>query len=418
MACCGETAIEARQPVRWADVSDSESDEELVAEQHPCRARSAIDGCLQATQRMRRDVDDDVDDDNHYNSNGNEHHDNDEEGSCSIQIRRASMPLRGNLESEASESKLLHLQDVVSTAATESSTRSTSGESEVGRWENLLGRELNTFATPFIPTFSHQCPVVGILVFAQDTNTFATPGSLPTQTTQLPVPPVGCSLYSNPLHDAASASTSAKGSSSPPPSLSSGPSPRGPAIQIPASAFPVSQAFPASHRRQAGMGTGTAAPLLGVSPATAEVAPGKPRTKSTGTSAKCRKKKAKSTTSTQDLGVMPEASEEVWQHRAAMRSKELAFFRERLDHFIAEKKECSSCVCNDFLPAPDPLDRTVSRRSWRKVIDGWLKANYMRICPDERHGSVISTEEWQSLAAESFATSYTRCDDGGSECSV
>merc|ERR1719512_662324 len=43
-----------------------------------------------------------------------------------------------------------------------------------------------------------------------------------------------------------------------------------------------------------------------------------------------------------------------------------------------------------YVPGPDPQDRTISRRQWRKAVDEWFKSSLMIA---ECHGSVVSTEE-------------------------
>jgi len=151
--------------------------------------------------------------------------------------------------------------------------------------------------------------------------------------------------------------------------------------------------------------------------------------------ARRRRRKAKKTPEhpTQEWKVMPEASEEVWQHREEMRRKELAALEERLfrvapaaatataskaDAMAADKaggaegeKICDGCQEKGLPEQPNPIDRTISRRSWRKAADQWFKDALARWCLEEGHGSVASTEEWQSLA-----TISTNCD-GVSDCS-
>jgi len=104
--------------------------------------------------------------------------------------------------------------------------------------------------------------------------------------------------------------------------------------------------------------------------------------------------------------LMPEASEEEWQHRIEMRRKELAVLSERLERRGRGIEKAASM--------PDPTDRTISRRQWKKATDAWFKA-LLHVCPEEGHGSVASTEEWQS-----HATTSTNWEDDGereSECS-
>lgn len=113
----------------------------------------------------------------------------------------------------------------------------------------------------------------------------------------------------------------------------------------------------------------------------------------------------------QEIGVMPEASDETWQHRAEMRVKELAALEAKLYAASQGKYAAKDTNKDETLMQPDPTDRTVSRRQWKRATDQWFKALLRQWCPEEGHGSVASTEELQSLA-----TLSTHCD-GESECS-
>mmetsp|Transcript_41473 Transcript_41473/g.119584 ORF Transcript_41473/g.119584 Transcript_41473/m.119584 type:complete len:209 (-) Transcript_41473:296-922(-) len=97
-------------------------------------------------------------------------------------------------------------------------------------------------------------------------------------------------------------------------------------------------------------------------------------------------------------------SQEVWEHRVAMRTRELASLRARLEAIPggADLKEDA--------PPPDPTDRSVSRRTWKREVNLWFKTSARRRCSYEGCGSLASTEEWQSVAA--FSAS---CDEA-SEC--
>eukprot|EP00444_Apocalathium_aciculiferum_P004022 CAMPEP_0183404106 /NCGR_PEP_ID=MMETSP0370-20130417/14978_1 /TAXON_ID=268820 /ORGANISM="Peridinium aciculiferum, Strain PAER-2" /LENGTH=319 /DNA_ID=CAMNT_0025585927 /DNA_START=41 /DNA_END=1000 /DNA_ORIENTATION=+ len=175
-----------------------------------------------------------------------------------------------------------------------------------------------------------------------------------------------------------------------------------------------------------------------VAPSTTAAAPGAGSGALTASMKKRRSKKRGDPF--QEEGVMPEASEEVWQHRAAMRHKERSVIREKLLQTIlagalatkaaekgqqeyshiavqmpcreADDEQCKAHLAAKLLPTPDPEDRALSRRAWRRALDEWCKAMSVQWCPEECHGSIASTEEWQSLA-----TLSTQCDDCGSECS-
>lgn len=123
----------------------------------------------------------------------------------------------------------------------------------------------------------------------------------------------------------------------------------------------------------------------------------------------------------QQWGVMPEASEEVWEQRVLHRRKVLETLQARLLRLSKQHVEGSSLdlqlppsaqgVCRSEVqkewrprvPGPDPENRSVSRRQWRKAVDEWFKASLLQA---EYPGSVVSTEECIS----------TNCD-GDSECS-
>jgi len=143
--------------------------------------------------------------------------------------------------------------------------------------------------------------------------------------------------------------------------------------------------------------------------------------------------------SPQEVGVMPEASEEVWQQRMLQRQKVLDTLRARVLRLTQQQQGSGTppycdmentqhCNVDDSPPqlvrtpsawsgassevqkewvlsasGPDPEDRTISRRQWRKAVDAWFKACLMVA---ECHGSVVSTEECIS----------TNCD-AESDCS-
>jgi hypothetical protein len=129
-----------------------------------------------------------------------------------------------------------------------------------------------------------------------------------------------------------------------------------------------------------------------------------------------RKKAGKGQQPTQVWGEMPEVSEEVWEERIAHRHKVLGTLEARLQRLcqnmiITEKSargRNDNSAGEDLREVarsvkPDPEDRTVSRRQWRKAVDNWFKASLLQC---ECQGSVVSTEECIS----------TNCD-GESECS-
>merc|ERR1719193_444876 len=150
--------------------------------------------------------------------------------------------------------------------------------------------------------------------------------------------------------------------------------------------------------------------------------------------AKAPQSKAAAPPEDRDAGGMPEASEETWQHRIEMRNKELASLEEKALAMravaLCKAGAASTTGAEDELPRkPDPTDRTVSRRQWKRVVDIWFKALLRVLCPEEGPSSVASTEEWPravsgscpeegpgSVASteewQSLATLSTNCDGG------
>lgn len=85
-------------------------------------------------------------------------------------------------------------------------------------------------------------------------------------------------------------------------------------------------------------------------------------------------------------------SEEVWEQRAQHRRKVLLGLEARLLRLAAEGKPWDRQK-EELLPArPEPEDRSLSRRQWRRATDLWFKESAMLRCPGGP-GSVASTEE-------------------------
>eukprot|EP00747_Dinoflagellata_sp_TGD_P207726 gnl/TRDRNA2_/TRDRNA2_81262_c0_seq2.p1 gnl/TRDRNA2_/TRDRNA2_81262_c0~~gnl/TRDRNA2_/TRDRNA2_81262_c0_seq2.p1 ORF type:complete len:361 (+),score=57.54 gnl/TRDRNA2_/TRDRNA2_81262_c0_seq2:41-1123(+) len=110
---------------------------------------------------------------------------------------------------------------------------------------------------------------------------------------------------------------------------------------------------------------------------------------------------------------MPEATEEEWQHRIQMRIKALLVgkatceYVRYLEEVPREEREA------DEPQTPDPTDRSMSKRRWKYVVHQWHMQLRQRCGNDDRHGasttcsgSVLSTEEWQSII-----TDTTQSDD-------
>lgn len=97
-------------------------------------------------------------------------------------------------------------------------------------------------------------------------------------------------------------------------------------------------------------------------------------------------------------------TEDEWQHRLSQRQKGLDLLSERLAaRGFRDDKE---------LATPDPADRSISRRQWKREVDTWFKASYS-LCMEEGSASVAST--WDSTAeAGSQPSSRTTFDDQSS----
>lgn len=94
---------------------------------------------------------------------------------------------------------------------------------------------------------------------------------------------------------------------------------------------------------------------------------------------------------------MPPASEQEWQHRIIMRKKAISVGKETPEYkWLAESKQQHEEELVEPL-TPDPTDRTVSKRHWKYAVQVWrmaLKQRYVEECG----GSVVSTEEWQTIS--------------------
>lgn len=114
-------------------------------------------------------------------------------------------------------------------------------------------------------------------------------------------------------------------------------------------------------------------------------------------------------------GMMPEVSEEVWEHRVEMRLRELMILKDRVlrsvDATCKPEIAARRRIEIESATMPDHTDRTVSRRAWRRGTHDWYKALMAQWCPEDSHSGNVSSDERQSTEAAS-----TNCDVG-SECS-
>jgi len=112
-------------------------------------------------------------------------------------------------------------------------------------------------------------------------------------------------------------------------------------------------------------------------------------------------------------GVLPEAPEEIWRHREQVRRRELATLEASV--LNSNDRRPMEQLKDLMLPAkPDPSDRGMSRRQWKKATNQWVKAMFSVVCLEHGAGSsVASTEDMQEC--QSSTTLSTSCD-GSSDC--
>jgi len=93
---------------------------------------------------------------------------------------------------------------------------------------------------------------------------------------------------------------------------------------------------------------------------------------------------------------LPDASEDDWRRREEVRKKAVDMIKKfpeyqwYADSKPREEREAGAPT------TPDPRDRTISKRKWKYLTTSWRLALKQRYT-DEGHGSVVSTEEWQSI---------------------
>jgi len=108
--------------------------------------------------------------------------------------------------------------------------------------------------------------------------------------------------------------------------------------------------------------------------------------------------------------LMPEATEEEWQHRVELREKSVSVVKATPEYrWCAEARAQSKGV--DAEPhTPDPRDRTVSKRHWKYLLQQWRCAIH-QLHFDGR-GSVASAEDVQSVATATTETGGAATFDG------
>mmetsp|Transcript_16579 Transcript_16579/g.33624 ORF Transcript_16579/g.33624 Transcript_16579/m.33624 type:complete len:250 (+) Transcript_16579:59-808(+) len=107
------------------------------------------------------------------------------------------------------------------------------------------------------------------------------------------------------------------------------------------------------------------------------------------------------------LGVVPEVPEETWRHRGQQRRKELATLEARVRALSLGVCDQDCCVDDVDAARPDPEDRSMSRRQWKRAVDAWFKMLLGKYCPESGRTTAASIDETQP-----FATRATSCDGG------
>jgi len=114
----------------------------------------------------------------------------------------------------------------------------------------------------------------------------------------------------------------------------------------------------------------------------------------------------------QEWTVIPEVTEDVWEDRIAYRYKVLDLLEKRLVRLTqtaALEKSHAGWAQDD---KPDPENRYMSRRQWRKAADDWFKAQCLQW---ELSGSAVSTTEERPNSVVSMEECIST-NDGDSEC--
>lgn len=104
---------------------------------------------------------------------------------------------------------------------------------------------------------------------------------------------------------------------------------------------------------------------------------------------------------TEDQNVMPEASEEVWQHRADQRQRDIRVVKEAPEYqrHIA-RKALDGCDEGEPL-TPNPFDRTLSKRRWKFSLQQWRKQTGDFALDDDCQSMMTATTETGGDASSS-----------------
>lgn len=123
---------------------------------------------------------------------------------------------------------------------------------------------------------------------------------------------------------------------------------------------------------------------------------------------------------------MPELSQEDWEHRCATRQRAIAFGTATPEYKRYVEMRASGDPGVDSLVIPDPMDRSISKRQWKYIVQQWRNA-LKRLCGSPTDGgstvdggetgSTVSGDEGRSSItatdeADGISTSTTYNDDG------
>jgi len=118
---------------------------------------------------------------------------------------------------------------------------------------------------------------------------------------------------------------------------------------------------------------------------------------------------------------MPELSQEDWENRCATRHRAIEFGKATPEYARYCEARAAGEADESGLMTPDPLDRSVSKRQWKYIVQQWrneLKQRYGSATDGGDTGSTGSVDEGLSVITgvtdEADANSTTCGDDGSS----
>jgi len=102
-------------------------------------------------------------------------------------------------------------------------------------------------------------------------------------------------------------------------------------------------------------------------------------------------------------GVMPDASEDEWQHRRETRMRAILVAKNTREYQSHSRSKLDIEFSAVEPMTPDPADRSISARQWKYEVQQWRSA-FAKRWEQDAHGSVVSTEDGVSDTLSSAAT--------------